>query len=234
MPPLHNFTTKGKEAIRKAHELAIERGENHVNPLHLLTALILQEESMVTSILDKLEVDTIMLTDALIELIESSDAGQTAVSSSTYQIYLTPELATIIENSARVTADLGDDYVSTEHLFLATIEEPGNARDVLERFKIDRDGVLQVLEHLRSSPEADEGEVPKTNKTLERYTRNLTKEASENKLDPVIGRDPITTLVFWIHRRVRQPTPIGLVTIRCNVVCLDSQVDVSVDYFPLF
>jgi len=66
MPPFNHFTTKAREAIRKAHELAIERGQNHVNPLHLLAALILQEESMVASILDKLEIDNILLTDALL------------------------------------------------------------------------------------------------------------------------------------------------------------------------
>ena len=57
MPPFHHFTTKAKEAIRRAHELAIERGQNHVNPLHLLAALMLQEESIVISILEKLEVE---------------------------------------------------------------------------------------------------------------------------------------------------------------------------------
>ena len=55
MLPFNHFTTKAKEAIRRAHELAIERGQNHVNPMHLLAALILQEESMVTSILEKME-----------------------------------------------------------------------------------------------------------------------------------------------------------------------------------
>ena len=58
MPPLNKFTTKSKDAIKKAHELAIERGQNHVSSLHLLAALLLQEESMVNSILDKLEIDT--------------------------------------------------------------------------------------------------------------------------------------------------------------------------------
>ena len=67
MTPFNNFTTKAKEVIRKAHELVIERGQNHVNPVHLLCALILQEESMVTSILDKMEVDTILLTDFIKE-----------------------------------------------------------------------------------------------------------------------------------------------------------------------
>ena len=57
MPPFNNFTTKAKEVIRKAHELAIERGQNHVNSLHLLTALLIQEDSMVVSILDKMEIE---------------------------------------------------------------------------------------------------------------------------------------------------------------------------------
>src|SRR6185295_11631440 len=109
MPPFSHFTTKAKEAIRKAHELAIERGQNHVNPLHLLTALILQEESIVISILDRLEVDTILLTDNLIESIEGVESGQTL--SPSYQIYLTPELAQAIEASSKEASLLGDEFV---------------------------------------------------------------------------------------------------------------------------
>ena len=70
MPPLNNFTTKAKEVIRRAHELAIERGQNHVNPLHLLAALVLQEESIVASILDRLDIDIILFTDSIMEAIE--------------------------------------------------------------------------------------------------------------------------------------------------------------------
>jgi ATP-dependent Clp protease ATP-binding subunit ClpB len=88
MPPLNKLTTKAREALRRAHELAIERGQNHVNPVHLLCALILQEESMVTSILDKMEVDTAVLTDVVLEHIESPDGSN--VLSPSYQIYLTP------------------------------------------------------------------------------------------------------------------------------------------------
>src|SRR3954466_6727179 len=100
MPPFGNFTTKAKEAIRKAHELAIERGQNHVNPMHLLAALILQEESMVTSILEKLDVDPILLTHSALEAIENPDAGGTL--SPSYQIYLPPELAQSIESSTKI------------------------------------------------------------------------------------------------------------------------------------
>ena len=69
MPPLNRFTTKAKDAIKKAHELAIERGQNHVSSSHLLAALLLQEESMVNSILDRMEIDTMLLTDSVLELI---------------------------------------------------------------------------------------------------------------------------------------------------------------------
>src|SRR3954469_11801754 len=101
MPPLSKLTTKAREALRRAHELAIERGQNHVNPLHLLCALILQEESMVTSILDKLEVDSMMLTDVILENIESPESSN--VLSPSYQIYLTPELANVLESAGKVS-----------------------------------------------------------------------------------------------------------------------------------
>src|SRR6266404_7983180 len=100
MPPLNRFTTKAKDAIKKAHELAIERGVNHVSSLHLLAALLLQEESMVNSILDKLEIDTMLLTDSVIDLIEMPETARTL--SPAYQIYLNPDLAQVIEHSAKV------------------------------------------------------------------------------------------------------------------------------------
>src|SRR4051812_44395504 len=101
MPPSFNnqFTTKAKEAIKKAHELVIERGQNHVSPLHLLTALIVQDESMVASILDRMEVDVILLTDSLVEAIDSGATSNTV--SPSYQIYLTPEMVHVLDYSPK-------------------------------------------------------------------------------------------------------------------------------------
>jgi ATP-dependent Clp protease ATP-binding subunit ClpB len=208
MQPFNNFTTKAKEAIRKAHELAIERGQNHVNPLHLLTALILQEESVVNSILEKLEVDTILLTDSLLEGLEGNDPGQTL--SASYQIYLTPELAQTIENSGKQTTILNDEFVSTEHLFLALTEVPSVAKDLLKKFKIDKDTVLRVIEDIRKTKTV-ETDSPKKFKALSKYTRSLTKLAQMNKLDPVIGRDDeIGRIVQILSRRTKNnPILIG-------------------------
>ncbi|MCX6701613.1 MAG: AAA family ATPase [Candidatus Zambryskibacteria bacterium] len=208
MPPFNHFTTKAKEVIRRAHELAIERGQNHVNSLHLLTALILQEEGIVTSILDKLEIDTILLTDSLLETIEGIDAGQTL--SASYQVYLTPDMASVLEASVKQTSILRDDFVSTEHLFMALIDVPSPARDLLMKFKIEKDSVLRVIEEIRSTKTTN-SDLPKKFKSLSKYTRNLTKLAGMNKLDPVIGRDDeISRIVQILSRRTKNnPILIG-------------------------
>ena len=205
MPPLNRFTTKAKEAIKKAHELAIERGVNHVSTLHLLAALLLAEESIVNSILDKLEVDTVLLTDSVLELIELPEARSTI--SPSYQIYLNPDLAQVIEHSVKLAEYMKDDFVSTEHLFVAILDIGSEARETLARFRIHKDQVMKVLEELRSQNITDVSE-PKKFRLLMKYTRNLTKLAKEDKLDPVIGRDNEISRIMQILSRRTKNNPI--------------------------
>jgi ATP-dependent Clp protease ATP-binding subunit ClpB len=205
MPPFNNFTTKAKEAVRRAHELAIERGQNHVSPLHLLAALVLQEESLVFSMLDRMEVDTIMLADAVLENLEAPESA--TVLSPSYQIYLTPDLAQALEASGKIAARMNDTFVGTEHLFLAVIEHPGPAGDILARFTITRDAALAILKELKTSKDGQGGE-PRRFRALAKYTRNLTKMASENKLDPVIGRDLEINRVIQILARRTKNNPV--------------------------
>ena len=208
MPPsFNNFTTKAKEAVRKAHELAVERGQNHVNPLHLLTALVLQEESMVFSILDRLEIDTMLLTDALLESLEAPEGS--SVLSPSYQLYITPELAQVLEVSGKIAASLNDTFISTEHLFIAVIDHPGPAGDIIARFRLDRQAVMQIIAELKDSKVTDVHQ-PKRFRALAKYTRNLTKLAAENKLDPVIGRDSEISRVIQILSRRTKNNPILL------------------------
>ncbi len=205
MPPLNNFTTKAKEALRRSHELAIERGQNHVNPTHLLCALILQEESMVASILDKLEVDTMLLTDVILEGIEAPESGRVLAPS--YQIYLTPELASIIEHAGRVAQGMGDEFISTEHLFVACFDSQSQAKDILLKFKIDRAQVMNIIDELKTNDVKDDDK-PKKMRNLSKYARSLTKLAKENKLDPVIGRDSEILRVVQILSRRTKNNPI--------------------------
>ncbi|OHA91983.1 MAG: ATP-dependent chaperone ClpB [Candidatus Zambryskibacteria bacterium RIFCSPLOWO2_02_FULL_51_21] len=205
MQQFNQFTTKAKEVIRKAHELAIERGQNHVNPIHLLAALLLQEESIVISILEKMDVDTILLTDTVLDAIETPETGQTI--SPSYQIYLTPELAQAIETSSKVANSLGDEFVSTEHLFIAVFDVPGEAHDMLLKMRIDRQTVLRVLDELKKT-KSEEPKETKKFKSLVKYTRSLTTLAKQNKLDPVIGRDEEISRIIQILSRRTKNNPI--------------------------
>ncbi len=205
MPPFNHFTTKAKDAIRKAHEMAIERGQNHVSPLHLLTALVFQEDGVVSSILDRLEVDHIALSDTLVEVMETPESGNTL--STSYQIYLTPELAFAIEQSSKIANELEDEYVSTEHLFIAVIESSNSIREIMGRFKVNKNAVMKVLRQVREDMSVTpQGQ--KKYRSLAKYTRNLTKLASENKLDPVIGRDNEISRIIQILSRRTKNNPI--------------------------
>lgn len=207
MAPFNNFTTKAREAIRKAHELAVERGQNHVNSLHLLAALLLQEESTIYSILERLEVDTILLTDTLLDTLEDAQGSNTL--SPSIQMYLTPDLAQVIEGSGKVATEIEDEFISTEHLFIAMLDVAGRAKEVLSRFKIKRSDVISVLTEIRESNVTDVPE--QKTRQIQKYTRSLTTLARENKLDPVIGRDKeINRLVQILSRRTKNnPILIG-------------------------
>ena len=205
MPPFKNWTTKAKEAVKKAHELAIERGQNHVSPLHLLTALVHQEESLVFSVLDHMDIDTMLLSDTLLELLETPEASSTL--SPSYNLYLTPELAQILEGVGKIAAKMNDPFIGTEHLFVAVLEHPGPAADTISRFKIDEESVMAILKELKTGKDGQVAE-PKRFRALAKYTRNLTKMASENNLDPVIGRDQEINRVIQILSRRTKNNPV--------------------------
>lgn len=202
--PFNNFTTKAKDAIRRAHELAIERGQNHVNSLHLLAALIMQEESAVISILEKLEVDTILFTDTVVDALELPSMDQTMAPS--FQLFLTPDLAQVIDESMKVAKKLGDDFVSTEHLFMAILGNQGEVAEIVSRFNIDKKDVAKALTDIRESGKV--GNSKAQFRLLPKYTRNLTQLAREDKLDPVIGRDKEIMRIMQILSRRTKNNPI--------------------------
>ena len=203
-PPFSNFTSKAKEVIRKTHELAIERGQNQVGPVHLLAALLLQDESVAVTIFDRIEVDSIMLTDYVIEQLDGSDGG--GATAAAYQIYLTPELVRIFDTSVKVAGNMGDEFVSTEHLLLALLETPSPAHEILHRFRVSRERVLNVVQEVRTHDR--EAESQKRFKSIEKFTKNLTKLARHVKLDPVICREEEIQRVMEILSRRTKNNPI--------------------------
>jgi len=205
IPSFNQFTTKAKEAIRRAHEIAIERGLSHVTALHMLAALVFQEESMVVSLLDAMAVDTVLLTDNIIEEIEPAEQMQTVAQS--YQMYLTEDLGKIFEASPKVAESMKDAFVSSEHLFLALLTIDGPAKEMLARFKVDIETAREKVLELRQNKNIDVGQNKKM-RLIPKYTRNLTELAKQDKLDPVIGRDTEVMRVMQILSRRTKNNPI--------------------------
>jgi ATP-dependent Clp protease ATP-binding subunit ClpB len=205
MLPFQNFTSKAREAIKKSHELAIERGQNQVNPVHLLAALLLSDESPAVSILDKLEVDTVMLTDYLLDTLEGEPDA--TVAAPTYQIYLTPELVRVFDSAGKAAASFSSEFVSTEHLLLALLDVPSQAQEILVRFRINTEDITRIIEELKVGKITDLNPEKKF-KAIEKFTRNLTALARDDKLDPVIGREAEIRRVMEILSRRTKNNPV--------------------------
>ena len=206
VPPFTNFTTKAKQAIGRAHELALERGESNVNSFHLLTALVLQDESPIASLLERLEVDFPTLTELLLEHIETDKGMQNTLSPS-MQMYLTQDLGQAIERAVGLATAMHDQFVSVEHLFLAVLETPSEAKDLLLKFNITHEVALRIFEEMKQE-KAKGTVVVKQFRILSKFSRNLTKLASEDKLDPVVGRDREIMRVIEILARRTKNNPI--------------------------
>ena len=206
MPPaFNNFTTKAKEAIQRAHQIAMEKGQNHVTPTHLLASVLLQEESLILPILDRVGVDYVLLLDIALENIDGHSSTNTL--SPAYQMYLTPELAQVLEVSVEIAKDLDDQFIGIETLFLALLETEGEIKNIFSRFKIDKEIIKNLILEFRNNHIHD-APAPKKNKWLLKFTRNLTDLAREDKLDPVIGRDNEIMRIMQILSRRTKNNPL--------------------------
>jgi ATP-dependent Clp protease ATP-binding subunit ClpB len=207
MPPFEKLTTKAKQALQRSHELAMERGQDHVNVAHLLTALILQDESPVVSVLERLDTDLIALSETLLEMIETGEAGTLGGQSQMIQMFIAPDLAQVLERSVQIAGSMKDEVISVEHLFLAVLALPHNVRQHLEKMDITYDRVLKLLQEIKTHAERG-GEPKRQFRALSKYSRNLTKLAKEDKLDPVVGRDKEIMRVIEILARRTKNNPI--------------------------
>ena len=206
MPPYGQFTIKAQEALKRAHELAIERGGSQIDAMHLLAALLLQEDGVVSSLLDKLETDQANLVDLVMG--ELDNTLRTNILSPSHQIYLTPELARVLEEAHKSASFLKDEFISTEHLFLGILEAPSRAREILGRFSLNREMILRALADIRGSQRVTDVEPENKYRALEKYARNLTRLAREDKLDPVIGRDEEIRRVMQVLSRRTKNNPV--------------------------
>jgi len=204
---LDKFTTKAQDALQDAHGIASEKGQQQVDALHLLRALLIQEESLVLAIFEKLGVN--------IEKLERDiDAGLLRLpyivisTPGMFQAFLTQDLGKVMEQSFREADKMKDEFVSTEHFLLAMLSIPSKVRDVLNADGLDYDKVLKILADLRGGEKVTDMEPEAKYQALEKYTRNLTELARQGKLDPVIGRDNEIRRVMQVLSRRTKNNPV--------------------------
>ncbi|GAB4506067.1 MAG: AAA family ATPase [Anaerolineales bacterium] len=193
----------------RAYEILQRYNHTQVDTEHLLLALIEQPGGVIPQILDKLGVDTETLKQRLEATLRAAPRTPTFGSTMPGQMFITPRLKHVVDTANEEANRLKDDYISTEHLFLALIAERGSpASRLLEEMGVTRDRVMEAIEQVRGGQRVTSPQAESRYRTLERYTRDLTQLAREGKLDPVIGRDKEIMRVMQILSRRTKNNPV--------------------------
>ncbi|MCX7704028.1 MAG: ATP-dependent Clp protease ATP-binding subunit [Planctomycetota bacterium] len=202
------FTFKSLEALQEAHNLAQRRQNQQVEPCHLMSCLLVQEEGVVAPVLRKIGANTASLSAEMDSLIEKLPK----IISPMQDIYISPSLAKVIETAEQEARSLKDEYISTEHLLLALCADTtGGVGKVLAKNGVTRERVLKVLKEVRGVHRVTDQEPEEKYQALKKYGRDLTELARGGKLDPVIGRhNEIRRLMQILSRRTKNnPVLIG-------------------------
>ena len=187
---LNKFTEKSQSALQEAQNIAARHQHQAVEVEHLALALLEQEDGLVPRLFEKVKVSPDLLRAKVEEEIGrlprvSGDSASGA------NVYVTPRLNKLLVHAQDEAKKLKDEYVSVEHLVLAMFDEPASApiSKVFKALAVKRDDFLQALTEVRGNQRVTSANPEATYEALEKYGRDLTKLAQQNKLDPVIGRD---------------------------------------------
>jgi ATP-dependent Clp protease ATP-binding subunit ClpB len=199
------LTLKAQEAFRDAAQLASARGNPVVNDAHLFLALLNQEEGVIQPLLQKAGLNVSALRAATEREVAKFPTQEGSDASAAYS----RELNKVFDRAEREAKDLGDAYVSTEHLLIALVEEKGTtARGLLSGHGLSAGDLRAALEAIRGSHRVTDQAPEEKYQSLERFTRNLTDQARNGKLDPVIGRDEEVRRVMQVLSRRTKNNPV--------------------------
>lgn len=205
------FTERAQEAAQRAAEIIQRYGHNQIDTEHILLALIEQPQGVISQLLEILKIDVENFTERLDYILRTSPKAS-IFGGGAGQVFITPRVKRIIDQANQEANRLKDEYISTEHIFLAILTEKNTpAARLLEDMGITRQRVLDAIDELRGGVKVTDPKAESRYRTLEKYSRDLTTMAREGKLDPVIGRDvEILRLIQILCRRTKNnPVLIG-------------------------
>src|SRR5438067_354219 len=202
---INKYTEKAREAVAAAIELAQQNNNPQLEPEHLLVALVEQREGIVPELLRKMNLDPAAIARAARDLLKKLPQAYGGS-----QPGMSPRFNLVADKAQAEAEHLKDEYVSTEHLFLALADESGRSpgAQLLKQQGVTRNTILQALTGVRGSQRVTTENPEGTYQALERYGRDLTELARKGKLDPVIGRDEEIRRVIQVLSRRTKNNPV--------------------------
>ncbi len=197
-------TVRASEALAGAQTLAETRGNQLVEPEHLLLSLLDQPEGVVQPIVERAGADPRALRAGAQAAVEA----RPSVSGANVTVEFAPAFRAVVRRAGEEAATLQDEYISTEHLLLALVEDGGTARQVLLDAGVTRESLMNALRQVRGSARVTDPNPEEKYQSLEKYGRDLTNAAAEGKLDPVIGRDEEVRRVIQVLSRRTKNNPV--------------------------
>ena len=204
---IEKFTTKFQQAIAEAQSLAIGKDNQFIEPVHLLSALLNQQDGSVAPILTTSGVNVAALRNEL----NNELAKLPQVSGNGGDVQLSRQLLNLLNLCDKLAQQRQDKFISSELFLLAALEEKGAVSEILKKCGAKKDQILQAIDHIRGGQNVNDQNAEESRQALEKYTIDLTARAESGKLDPVIGRDEeIRRTIQVLQRRTKNnPVLIG-------------------------
>ncbi len=206
------FTERAQDAAQRAYEILQRYGHNQVDTEHILLALLEQPEGVISGIVEGLGADVQAIRDKLDSVLKSSPRANVYGSGAGQQVFITPRVKRVLDLSQQEANRLKDEYISTEHLFLAVASERNTpAARILAESGVTKDRIYDAIKDMRGGQRVTDPQAESRYRTLEKFSRDLTQLARHGKLDPVIGRDgEILRVIQVLSRRTKNnPVLIG-------------------------
>ena len=204
---IEKFTTKFQQAIAEAQSLAIGKDNQFIEPVHLLSALLNQQDGSVAPILTASGVNVAALRNEL----NNELAKLPQVSGNGGDVQLSRQLLNLLNLCDKLAQQRQDKFISSELFLLAALEEKGTVSEILKKCGAKKEQILQAIDHIRGGQNVNDQNAEESRQALEKYTIDLTARAESGKLDPVIGRDEeIRRTIQVLQRRTKNnPVLIG-------------------------
>ena len=197
------FTIKTQEALQEASSIAIKNDNSEISTEHVLLALLEQQEGLVTPIVERIGIPSLDLQKKVKDIILSNPKV-----SGTNQVYFSSEMQKILAKAEKEMVSLHDEFLSTEHLLLSIAKSDGKVADLLKSLGINHQNILQAIKSVRGNQTVDSQDPESKTRSLEKYCKDLTALARQDKIDPVIGRDEEIRRVMQVLCRRTKNNPV--------------------------